>query len=103
MTYHAKFEFDGPVLSQVHRVLEAESAGGRHRTRGAAAPKDFAVWSGLPRADARTGVASAVENSPGRFELQQLEGLQLWCAEQPVPLPAPPAPGWTWRRAMTST
>lgn len=165
-TYYAKSGLDGPALSQVHRVLEGELAGGRHRTRaqlqealaragieasgirlsyalmhaeleqliisgasqgkqrshalfdervppsapvdrdealkrlaerylatrGAATLKDFAVWSGLPSADARTGVANAVEDSPGRFELREVEGLQLWCAEQAVPSAASPSP-----------
>lgn len=164
--YYAKFGLDGAVLSQVHRVLEAELAGGRHRTRGqlqqalasagieasgirlsyalmhaeleeliisgasqgkqrshalfdervpASAPmdrdealkrlaerylatrgaatlKDFAVWSGLPMADARAGVAAAVEDSPGRFVLREVQGMQLWCQGQAAPLPAPPAP-----------
>lgn len=47
-------------------------------TRGPVSVKDFAVWSGLPMADARGGVASAVEDSPERFEQVSVDGLGLW-------------------------
>jgi hypothetical protein len=47
-------------------------------TRGPVSVKDFAVWSGLPMSDVRGGVASAVEEFPGRFERATVDGLGLW-------------------------
>ncbi|SED98205.1 Winged helix DNA-binding domain-containing protein [Arthrobacter alpinus] len=61
-------------------------------TRGPVSIKDFAVWSGLPMADVRRGVASAVEDSPGRFEQVTVDGLQLWWEPGLTPSLAPSRP-----------
>ncbi|PYG98999.1 hypothetical protein CVV67_17315 [Arthrobacter stackebrandtii] len=60
-------------------------------TRGPVGVKDFAVWSGLPMADARAGVVSAVEASPRRFEPCVVDGMSLWWEPSGV-IPAPAAP-----------
>ncbi|ALV45786.1 hypothetical protein MB46_10140 [Arthrobacter alpinus] len=61
-------------------------------TRGPVSIKDFAVWSGLPMSDARGGVASAVEEFPGRFEQVTVDGLPLWWEPATADYTAPSRP-----------
>lgn len=90
---YALFDERVPASVPLDRVAALKLLAERYLdTRGPASVKDFAVWSGLRMPDARTGVAAAAEDSPGRFEQLRLDGVSLWWEPRATvpPVPAPP-------------
>lgn len=92
-----------PASAPVDRAAALKLLAERYlATRGPASVRDFAVWSGLHMPDARTGVAAAMEDSPGRFEGLKLDGVNLWWEPRADVPPVPARRGWIWPNSMTS-